>query len=227
MSSPSHNNNLSRLSLRGISKKFGREHVLHNLDLEVQGGMLTLLLGQNGSGKSTLLRIAAELTRADRGTVESSTRGFLGHQSFLYGSLSVRENVELAAKLKRVSPDMDSYLASWELTDIADKSVHALSKGQHAKAALARVFLDSPKVLLLDEPTSSLDEAATNLLIKKLEALRGEQSSAILVATHDVARLESHAQRAIVLSKGAVAADSASGGLSLRSVVEQYRGLNR
>ena len=213
------------LTLSGINKSFGREHVLRDLQLQLPVGALTLLLGQNGSGKSTMLRIAAGLSRPDGGTVSRGKHiAYVGHQSMLYGALTVRENLELAARLLRCSPDINSYLESWSIEGFQGKPVAELSKGQQARVAVARSLIHAPSLVLLDEPTAALDEASTCLLIEKLKGL----SAAILVATHDVARLESHAKRAVILSGGSIAFDSErqeSGGT--KAVIQQYREINR
>ncbi|MBN8548669.1 MAG: ABC transporter ATP-binding protein [Deltaproteobacteria bacterium] len=213
------------LTMRGVHKSFGREQVLHDLSLDLRPAELTLLLGQNGSGKSTLLRIAAGLSRADQGHVERAERvGYVGHQSLMYAALTVRENLRLAAELAGVGADIDAALQEWNLLSCADKCLSQLSKGQQSRAALARAFLHDPSLLLLDEPTSALDEASTILLIEKLKA----SSAAILLATHDVARLESHAKRALVLTEGRISIDSAAGDqTTLETVVQRYREINR
>lgn len=229
MTSPSQKNSAAGLCLREVSKSFGRERVLHNLDLDVRYGETTLLLGQNGSGKSTLLRISAGLSRADSGTIDRpKTIGYVGHQSLLYSALTVRENLLLAAELLRCEVDIDSYSAAWGISPFQGKPVFELSKGQHARVALARALIHAPDVVLLDEPTSALDEESTRLVFERLNALGTQaEAPAVLIATHDVARLEQYAQRAVILSAGAVAFDSAKEGGAVKSVIGLYRELNR
>jgi len=201
---------------KGICKSFGRQRVLHDLELQVQPEELTLLLGANGSGKSTLLRICVGLSRADKGEVtidgEALGRsayksiGHAGHDLFLYRNLTVGENLKLFSSLNRNSASTQSFLDSWNLSEHRDKRISELSKGQRARLSLCRTFLHNPKYLFLDEPTSSLDERTLDFLMERVRAAVKEGGCA-LIATHDVKRLSEHATRVLVLRDGRIAKD--------------------
>jgi ABC-type multidrug transport system ATPase subunit len=224
------------LSLRDVSKQYGRERILKSLSFDLFPGQLTLLLGQNGAGKSTLLRIAAGLSRADTGVVEYGgderrpTIGYIGHQNLLYSALTVKENLALAAKLGKRDADISSELQYWDLDGCGDRAVSDLSKGQQFRAGLSRALLHRPKLILLDEPTAALDDSSVKLLFEKLKLLiSADVAPAVLIATHDVARLENYARRVIVLADGAMSADSLqrNGTSDVRAAVDQYRKINR
>lgn len=205
--------------LKGISKSFGRHQVLKNLSLSVNQGDFALLLGANGSGKSTLLRLCVGLSRPDRGNVlfqgssqnpqNSRDIGHAGHSLFVYGNLTVKENISLFCELMDISRDVDSYLEEWQLQSHGDKRVFELSKGLQFRVSLCRAFIHHPRFLFLDEPTSSLDEASTERLIRKAKecSAEDEKGGFVVVATHDVKRLKEHANRIMVLQNGVITKD--------------------
>lgn len=214
-----HNGSSEALIFQNISKEIGAVSILKKVSFSVSFGDQLLLLGANGAGKSTLLRVAAGLTRSSSGTVTTSSFapidprnvGYVGHQSMLYGELSVRENLLLFASLGGVSRSLvDEGLVRWELSYHADKRPAQLSKGLLAKASLCRAFFHKPRFLFLDEPSSALDQSGCRILIEEIDALRlhfkGE--SMLILATHDLARLSELANRIVILSAGELVHDS-------------------
>jgi ABC-type multidrug transport system ATPase subunit len=198
--------------LRELRKSYGSQSVLKSLDLDFFGGDFVLLLGANGSGKSTLLRICAGLIRPDGGRIEGDIGqiAHAGHALFLYAGLTVRENLDLASKLLgRPSENLDEYLTEWSMLSHAGKKISELSKGLQYRTSICRALLGGAAFTFLDEPTSSLDEASNTLLLEKLRA-RAERNpdSFTVIATHDLARLKSSANRVVVLQDGQVAFDS-------------------
>lgn len=205
--------------LDGIKKSFGTHKVLKNLCLKINTGDFVLLLGANGSGKSTLLRICVGLSRPDKGKVcfpgnneqkpLEKAVGHAGHSLFLYKNLSVRENIELFARVMGVSLTLDSTLKEWSLHHERNKKIFELSKGLQYRVSLCRAFLNTPQFLFLDEATSSLDEQATILVLNKIKAnfQKTGKRGFVLIATHDVRRLRDHANRIMVLKDGVIARD--------------------
>lgn len=219
------------LTVRGLSKGFGRTELFRELNLEFGAGETVLLLGPNGAGKSTLLRLFAELARPDGGTVERSPRGvsvgYVGHHLGLYRHLTVRENLRLIADLcGRERDEVAGIAARWALTESLDKPLGELSRGQQFRAALARALLPAPRLLLLDEPTASLDDRSVGVLRSELTRLvTGESPGLAIVATHDVARLRADASRVVVLAGGRVEFDSR--GSSIEAALTVYQQVNR
>jgi ABC-type multidrug transport system ATPase subunit len=221
------------LGVQGVQKTFGHAPVLRQLSLSFGPGECVLLLGANGAGKSTLLRLLAGLSSADKGRVFNSFPGrigFLSHHLFLYGRLTVRENLELFSKLSGRSR-VEYALARWGLESYASALVSELSKGNQSRVALARTFMGDPFVLLLDEPSSHLDDRGIQLLAEGLREVHAAQSgsSLTILATHDIHRLASLATRVIALARGQVLADSGPNAASseLQRIIDLYRESNR
>lgn len=222
------------LELTKVSKSFGSQPVLQSLSLSFQMGEVVLLLGANGAGKSTLLRIIAGLARADSGKVVAASSGrvsFCSHQLFLYPRLTVSENLSLFSSLSGASVITGEVLARWGLEKFHSTAVASLSKGNQARVALARACLAPTPVLLLDEPTSNLDERGAGLVRAAIEESRDTQGrkSLVILATHDLHRMEDLASRVVVLSQGRVLADSGahSAREEISRVVNLYRETNR
>lgn len=220
------------LEVRDVTKTFGSLQVLKRLSLSCAPGEVVLLVGANGAGKSTLLRVMAGLSRPDSGGVSrGSTRlGFLSHHLFLYGRLSVRENLTLFASV-RGAADIEGIAQRLELSKVMDRSVSELSKGTQARVGIARAFLSRPDLVLLDEPTSNLDEKGTALLLEEISRARAATNGAMtcVIATHDLHRVSSIASRVVVLSNGSVVADSGPNASrdSVMSALDRYREVNR
>ena len=173
------------LRLEQISKRWAKAPapVLDGIDLELPGGSLTWIGGRNGAGKTTLLRIAAGVIMPDRGRVlasgidpERRRRAFQEHVGFLstgtsglYARLTVREHLEYQAKLDltRSGPARTAIareFARFNLAEIDGRRVDRLSMGQRQRLRLAMVMLRGPRLLLLDEPSNSLDAEGVAIL---------------------------------------------------------------
>ena len=205
--------------LRGVHKAFGRQVVLRDLSLTLEEGQFALLLGANGSGKTTLLRLCAGLSRPDKGAVLFAGRaagaatarnvGHGGHQLFLYGNLTVAENIELFRGLAGSPLSVNDCLREWLLDPVRERRLCELSKGMQFRVSLCRAFIGRPRFLFLDEPTSSLDEISTELFIEKTKnvVFGPGEAGFVLVATHDVRRLRDCANRILVLEGGIINKD--------------------
>jgi ABC-2 type transport system ATP-binding protein len=195
---------------------------LRGISLQVQAGEAVALLGTNGAGKSTLLRILATLLLPTRGAAmvaghdaakePSSVRRQLGYHAGtdlgFYARLTGRENLHFFGRLNHLS---DSFLRSriaalseqFELGDALEKQARTLSSGTIQRLSLLRALLHQPKVLLLDEPTRSLDAlaAADFRRFLKREVLQ-RQGTSLLFASHALQEIELLADRVAVLNKG-------------------------
>jgi heme exporter protein A len=179
----------------GIEKRYGRRRVLRGIDVEVARGGFLLVTGPNGSGKTTLLRILTGLTAPTRGTLEAAVDrgrlGYLGHDPLVYRELTGLENLDLFGRLYRVPERRERIgmlLERFGLWDARNERVAAYSRGMVQRLALCRTLLHEPDLLVLDEPYAGLDESGTALLDGELDELAG--SRAIVVCTHDPARVE-------------------------------------
>ena len=192
----------SVLDIRGLSHRIGDRPVLQDVSLEVEPGEIVGLLGPNGSGKSTLLGLLTGRWRPAPGTVRfegepmervrrrfAAQLGVVFQQPALDGKLTARQNLRLAAMLHALPADeaaerVAEGLADAELTARADEPVETFSGGMRRHPDVARALLPRPRVLLLDEPTTGLDEASFRALWGRLLPRIREQRLAVLVATH-------------------------------------------
>ena len=186
------------LAARGVTRSFGARRVLEPCDVELHESELVALVGPNGAGKSTLLSILAGALDPSSGRVERSARvGWAPQRPALYGRLTPRENLELFARL-----DGQPAPAGRSGFRIPPASTHSVGMRQRLNLALA--FLGEPSVLLLDEPTASLDTEQRELLWERVTALQAA-GGAVCFATQSAAEVE-RATRTISLREGRLVA---------------------
>ena len=194
---------MTLLRAAGVTRRFGDVEALAPTDLELAGAECVALVGPNGAGKSTLLSILAGALEPSGGHVEGDVRiGWVPQRPAHYARLSARENLELFARLAHVQADVDGLLARFDLPP--DRPSGALSLGNRQRLNVALSLLDDPDVLLLDEPTASLDPEQRRR-IWQLVADVCERGGAVCFATHDLAELE-RATRVVNLREGHVVA---------------------
>ena len=191
-------------------------------------GEIIGLLGPNGAGKSTLLNILATLLKPSRGQVEYGGRtsddggaairaqiGMLGHDLFLYPELTARENLTFFGHLyglEDVAGRVAGALDRAGLAARADDYVGGFSRGMRQRVALERALLHDPRLILLDEPFTGLDQASTRALVDRLRD-RQQAGRLIVLATHDLDVVDDLLSRALFLVNGrqsAAAGDSGS-----------------
>jgi len=210
----------TRLEFVEVTRTFGRRRALNRVSLAAAAGTITALLGHNGAGKSTLLSIAATLLQPSSGTVRYGDHagsggaalrariGMLGHDLYLYPELSAAENLRFFARLYSL-PDVESAVARGVeragQTGRADEPVAGFSRGMRQRLALERALIHEPRLLLLDEPFTGLDEAAREALRDRLRAARAA-GTIVILTTHDLAAIESLADRSVTLVDGRLAA---------------------
>jgi iron(III) transport system ATP-binding protein len=212
------------VELAGVTKRFGEAAVLRGVELAVAPGSVTALLGVSGSGKTTLLRIVAGFERADGGVVrvggevvddghrvvapERRRVGYVPQEGALFPHLSVAGNVAFGLRSRRGAAArraVADLLAMVGLAGMAARYPHELSGGQQQRVALARALAVSPRVILLDEPFSSLD-AGLRAAVRAdvLDVLREATTTTVLV-THDQDEALASAEQVAVLSGGRIA----------------------
>ena len=194
------------LSARRVGRRFGRRVVLEPIDLDLAEGEVVALGGPNGAGKSTLLAILAGALAPSRGDVEAAEParvGWMPQQPALYSRLTPRENLELFARLAGLpEPEaaVGKALAAVGL-EAEDRRAAQLSVGNVQRLNLAVGLLGDPHVLLLDEPTASLDVAQRRRLWRLVDGLRAA-GGAVLFATHNLEEARRTADRLLVLQDG-------------------------
>ncbi len=193
---------MSYIRFENLSKSFGKNLVLKNIDLEIEKGQLVTLLGPSGCGKSTLLRCLAGLETVTSGKVYLDGKditnvnpkdrdiGMVFQQYSLFPNMTVGQNVAFGLKLKKVSKEETDKRVK-EIVDIVGLSDHLnhypsqMSGGQQQRAALARAIVTHPKVLLLDEPLSAIDALLRHSLQVEIRRIQQELNITAIFVTHD------------------------------------------
>jgi heme exporter protein A len=226
------------IDITGLHFSFGGPAVLKGVDLSIEQGDLITVFGPNGAGKTTLLKILAGLLRPAKGTVliagvdaarsPTSLRrliGMISHQPYVYPQLTGRENLEFYAGLyglvdpRRKAKQM---LEQMQLQTAADTEVGTYSRGMQQRLAVARALLHDPRVLLLDEPFTGLDQQGREHLSGLLRDLRSGERT-IVMTTHDIDEGLGLSDRLAVLARGRVALETSAAGLDHASFQALYR----
>ena len=209
------------VSLRGISRRFGRVTAVDSIDLDIREGEFFALLGPSGCGKTTLLRIIAGLERPDAGRIfidgADMTTTAPNHrpvnmvfQSYaLFPHMTVAENVAYGLRLEGlaravIAERVREALALVRLEGLEDRRPDALSGGQRQRVALARALVKRPRVLLLDEPLSALDARLREEMRLELSALQMRLGLTFVLVTHDQDEALSMADRIAVMRNGRI-----------------------
>jgi ABC-2 type transport system ATP-binding protein len=197
---------LATLAARALTKRFGARTALQGVSFEVHSGEIVGVIGPNGAGKTTLLSILAGILEPTEGELTIAPRrlGWVPQQPAIYSKLSVAENLRLFARLEKLSdPEaaVERMLRQSGLTDRADEQVARLSGGNQQRVNIAVGLLSEPAVLLLDEPSASLDPRQRERLWGFIGGLAGH-GTAIVFSTHNVAEVERYATRVLTLVDG-------------------------
>jgi ABC-type multidrug transport system ATPase subunit len=205
--------------IQKLSKRYGEMHALDNISLLIQDGELVALLGPNGSGKSTLFRSllgiqdyqgSVRINGIDplkNGKQARTSIGYMPQHSGLHHDLTVQETLAFYCKLKNVGQERaTSLLARLNLSHKLDSRVGELSGGMRQRLSFAVAMLSDPAILLLDEPTASLDSESQALILGWLTELHA-QGKTILISTHSKQDIMALAVRAITLEEGKLYSD--------------------
>jgi ABC-2 type transport system ATP-binding protein len=193
------------LAARTVSRRFGRVIALEPVDLELCSGEAVALVGPNGAGKSTLMAILAGALKASEGRLNvtgSAKVGWLPQRPAHYARLTALENLALFARLEQMSdPDQQAARMLERFSLPSDRLSAYLSIGNRQRLSLAIALLGDPNVLLLDEPTASLDPKQRALLWREAQR-HVEGGGAILFSSQNPEEVERHATRVIALDSG-------------------------
>ena len=203
------------LTVRDLTRDFGRRRVLRDVAFACRAGEVVGVLGPNGAGKSTLLAVLSTLLTPSSGLVEYGAHtpreagaalrrriGWLGHDLQLYPELTARENLSFFARLTGTPlSHVGPALAGARLEDRADEPIARFSRGMRQRLALERALLHRPRLVLLDEPFTGLDQPSAAALRTRITALAG-QGCLVLLATHDLTFADGMLTRAVVIRDG-------------------------
>ncbi len=206
------------IEISHVSKRFGQREVLRDINISFEHGRLAALLGHNGAGKTTLIKMILGLSRPTKGVIRifgqdptsASVRagiGFLPENVFFSANLTARELLVFYARLKGESPSACvKLLDRVGLTEVGSRPIRIYSKGMRQRLGLAQALIGSPRVLLLDEPTTGLDAVARQSFYEIIQELR-KRGATVLLSSHSLTELEEHADRVIIMNHGTIVAD--------------------
>ena len=199
------------MKLSGIGKMYGTRMILRNISLHTHPGELSFLVGANGAGKTTLLRIMAGLAKPTAGSLdpeyEAGELAYLGHRPFLYSGMTALENLAFWNKLQgHPETSLLTFLQRVELDRFAHERAGSFSRGMVQRLNLARVLLQAPRVLLLDEPETGLDKRSLALLRREMRSAR-DNGATIVWITHDLQSNAELADRVLTIAGKTLAYD--------------------
>lgn len=215
------------LRARAVTKRYGERAVVDRVSLEISGGEVVALLGASGCGKTTTLRLIAGLETPDEGEVQIADEcvaangrnlvppnargiGFVFQDLALWPHLTVAGNLDFVlasagvSKLERAERSAET-LRLVQIAQFASKYPHQLSGGEQQRAAIARALVARPRLLLLDEPMSSLDADLKTDLLKEFAALQQSLGVTTIYITHDRAEAQAIAHRVVTMRNGRIA----------------------
>ncbi len=226
------------VEIRNLKKSYTLKPVLRGINLDVRAGERVALLGANGAGKTTLLRILACLTRPGMGTVSilgldsvqqaqqvRALVGFVAHQPYLYPELTALENLLFFARIYAVKQGRERAMTLLQRVGLERRMherVSTFSRGQVQRLAWARALLHFPRLLLLDEPDTGLDQQGHEL-VDALLTEHAERGGSVLFTTHQLERVLPLADRVVILSAGRVVFAEESANLDLDVLQSVYQ----
>ncbi|KZD23374.1 ABC transporter ATP-binding protein [Tardiphaga robiniae] len=215
-----------------LVKLYKTNRAVDDISFKIARGSVTGLLGGNGAGKTTTIAMIMGLTLPTSGKVSvlgcampAQSAEVLGRMNFespyvdMPMRLTVRQNLTVFGKLYAV-PDLKGRIAQLaedlDLKDFLDRASGKLSAGQKTRVALAKALINAPELLLLDEPTASLDPDTADWIRQHLETYRRSQNATILLASHNMLEVERLCDRVIIMKKGRIEDDDSPEQILLR-----------
>jgi heme exporter protein A len=203
------------IDVESLARRYGRRWALADVSFKVAAGRVVMVAGRNGSGKSTLFRVLSTAIRPDRGAGKVGgydivseredvrrVSAILAHQSYLYESLSAKENLDVVARILG-RDGVAEVLERVGLGQRADDPVNTFSAGMRKRLSFARVLLQKPDIVFFDEPYGQLDPEGFRLVDAVVQELK-DRGATVLIATHQVDRVAGYADGSITLDAGRV-----------------------
>jgi len=222
------------LELKDVSARYGQVAALHGVSLTVEEGEIVALLGANGAGKTTTLRAVSGMVRRTGEVIvggkrlrgagpESVARSGVAHVPEgrgIFSELTVWENLRMGAYMRRGRPDFKTVLDYFPWLDARrNQQAGTLSGGEQQMLALARAFLQRPRLLMLDEPSLGLAPLITREVFRVVGDLNQKEGLAVLVVEQNAAIALSSAHRAYVLETGSIALSGAAADLKANDAI--------
>ena len=211
------------LSVKGLNVSYGKNHILKDINLEIESGEFVSILGKSGCGKTTLIKSIAGLLETDNGDIGIFDKNVAGlppekrqtvivfQDLRLFPHMNVEDNIAFAMKLKKmdravIKEKVEKLLDQVRLSGYEKRKVSRLSGGQMQRVALARALGAEPKLLLLDEPFASLDEDLRKEMGELVRRLHRENSITTIMITHDKEEAMELSDRLALMEEGRILA---------------------
>ena len=220
------------IDVERLVKVYRTTTAVNDISFRIARRSVTALLGGNGAGKTTTIGMIMGLVRPTSGTVRvlghampDESAAVLGRMNFespyvdVPMRLTVRQNLTVFGRLyavKDLCARIDQLAADLDLKDFLDRPSGNLSAGQKTRVLLAKALINEPDLLLLDEPTASLDPDAADWIRRHLETYRKERGATILLASHNMLEVERLCDRVIILKRGRIVDDDTPSGIRAR-----------
>lgn len=208
------------IEVRNLCRRFGDVAAVDNVSFSVAAGSVTGLLGANGAGKTTTIAMLLGLLLPTSGAISVLGEDMLRHRYRVLGRmnfsspyfdlpqrLTVRQNLTVYARLygvRRVADRLATLAGELELEDMMDRSFRGLSAGQKTRVLMAKAMINEPELLLLDEPTASLDPESADRIRGYLESYRDRTGAAILLASHNMPEVERLCDQVLIMQRGRI-----------------------
>ena len=221
------------LKVANLIKNYGSYRAVDKISFEVPKGKVIGLLGPNGAGKTTTIQVLLGITLANGGTIEYFGKNFFKHRqeslqrinfasafNTLQGRISVYENLLVFAYLygvKNPKEKINKFLEFFEIEELRNQRYWDLSAGQKTRVNLVKCLLNDPELILMDEPTASLDPDIADKTISLIEKLKEEKHISILFTSHDMEEVARVCDEVIFLNQGKIVAQDTPLGLTKRA----------
>ena len=222
---------------QGVTKSFGNVQALRGVDLRVKRGEFLTVFGPNGAGKTTLIKLFSTLTKPTSGKITiagydikkepdkvRAVIGVISHDPYLYENLSAIENIRFFASLYGISGAEERGLQVIKRVGLEGRMhdlVRTFSRGMKQRLAVARAIIHNPRILLLDEPYTGLDQHGARIFTEMLRWLKAENRT-VVMTTHDIAEGLEISNRVAILSEGRIAYQNDTNGIELSKLREIY-----
>lgn len=194
---------MSLIETQNMTVAMGGHIALRQVDFHISSGEIVTIVGPNGSGKSTLLKALIGAVKPQTGKVTRQPKlriGYVPQKLHIDPTLPITVQRFLSLPIRRSKQDIDSVLDRVGANDLHDKQMFALSGGQFQRVLLARALLEKPQLLILDEPTTGLDQPGSAALYRLIEELRTDLGAAVLMVSHELHVVMSASDRVICLN---------------------------
>ena len=213
----------------------GNVLALDNISFNIKEGEVIGIAGPNGAGKSTLMHLIAGVLTPDKGEITILSKkptsdvkekvNFCGGSWRLFRKLSIEENLKVFAKIygiKNEKEAISNLLKEWNIEDIKNREIQKLSAGQRTRALLCKALINNPKVLLLDEPTTGLDGAASEDIRALVKNTCKNNKTAVILASHNMNELKELTDRIIFMSKGKITEIKQTKDITIKALQEKF-----